>query len=403
MDANLAARLAALPSLEARRGKPVTMRCKVCGTPARFFDVTDFWKGAGYYPFGPSGIPVEYFRCDTCGFMFTPLFDDWTSEDFRKYIYNDEYVAVDGEYSDLRPRRVATAMIKLLAGFEDARLMDYGSGTGLFADHLRADGFKHITSFDPFSQPVRPSGRFDIITCFEVIEHSPDPLATFQDIASLLSDDGCVILGVSLQPPEIEAIRCNWWYCMPRNGHVSLYTDRALALLATDSGLLFHLGVGMHAFSRPVVGRFANLAYRVSLPLLPISLNAPQLTNDLDSTAKRWQSVELFSGIPTRWTAEADVSWQVAIPPIRSVIVRIRVPFVSEVRPGFAAESRLLVDGAEALTTVSGRSILAEVRVEGRSSIDVTLRTPPVVSPSSLRDSGDRRQLGLAVPCPPAS
>jgi SAM-dependent methyltransferase len=399
MDMELAVRLAALPHLSADHARSAARPCKVCGKPAPFFDVTDFWKGSRFFPYGPSGIPVAYHRCDACGFMFAPLFDDWASEDFQKYIYNDEYIAVDSAYADVRPKHTATEMAKSLAGFEDARMIDYGSGTGLFANHMRAAGFKNITNFDPFSDPVRPSGRFDIITCFEVIEHSPTPLETLRDIASLLNDDGCVVLGESLQPPDIDVVRCNWWYCMPRNGHISLYTDRSLALLATRAGLLFHPGKGMHTFSRPVSGRFADLACRTSPALLPISLGAPQSTSKPEAIKPRWQGVETFSGGPTRWTAEADLCWNVAVPPARSVLVRIRVPFAVEVRPGFATESRLLVDGIEQATSVSDRSIIAEVRVEGRASIDVTLRTPPVVSPSSLRNSADHRLLGLAIPC----
>ena len=322
MDTKFFAPFAALPRLDVRQAHLAAKSCKICGNPALFFDVTDFWKGSAFYPFGPSCIPVAYHRCSICGFMFAPLFDDWTGEDFRKYIYNDEYLNVDGEYG-CRPKRLATAMTKFLAGFEDARIIDYGSGMGLFASQMRASGFKNITSYDPFSEPVRPSGRFDIITCFEVIEHTPTPLETFRNIASLLQDDGCIILGKSLQPTNIDVIRCNWWYCMPRNGHISLYTDRALGLLATHSGLLFHPGEGLHAFSGPAVGRFEQLARRVSSPMLPVLLGAPQSPNRFEETKTQWHGVELFSGTPTRWTAEATLPWRVAIPSMRSVVVRI--------------------------------------------------------------------------------
>lgn len=399
MDPLIREALAALPPLATARGRSASKPCKVCGNPTRFFDVTDFWKGSAYYPFGPSGIPVAYHRCNTCGFMFAPLFDDWSEDDFRKYIYNDEYLAVDGEYAEIRPRRVATHMAKFLAGFEDARLVDYGSGTGQFAARMRAGGFRNVTSFDPFSAPVRPSGRFDIITCFEVIEHTPTPLETLQDIASLLNDDGCVVLGESLQPPDIDMIRCNWWYCMPRNGHISLYTDRALAILAMRSGMLFHPGGGLHAFSHATTGRFSDLARRVSLPLLPVSLGAPQSTDKSAETTTRWHAAESFSGMPTRWSAKAEVSWHVEMPAIRSMIACIRIPFANEVRPGFAGESRILVDGVEVTSFLSDRSIAADVKVEGRGSLTVTLRTPPVVSPSALRNSTDHRKLGLAIQC----
>lgn len=399
MKFELAERLAALPRLVVGLRQLAATPCKVCAGPAPFFDVTDFWKGSIFYPFGPSGIPITYHRCEACGFMFAPLFDDWTREDFRKFIYNDEYLAVDGEYSGIRPKRVAAAMAKSLSGFEDARLMDYGSGVGVFAAEMRAAGFQNIASFDLFSEPDRPSGPFDIITCFEVIEHTPTPLETLQDIESLLSDDGCIILGESLQPPDIDVLRCNWWYCMPRNGHISLYTDRTLALLATRSGLMFHSGDGMHAFSRPRGGRFADLARRISPPLLPVSLGAPRLSDEPAKT-KSWHDVESFSGRPTRWTAQATVSWLVEISLRPPVLVRIRVPFINEARPGFAAECWITVDGMEAKTSISGQSVAAEVILEKGSSIEVTLHMPTLVSPSDVTKSEDRRRLGLAIPCP---
>jgi SAM-dependent methyltransferase len=252
MKQELASRLAALPPLASAGVSAALLSCKICGSVAEFFDVTDFGKGNAFFRFGPSGISIEHYRCRDCGFMWAPLFDDWTAADFKHHIYNDEYRFVDGEYAEARPKRMADHMAKWLAGFETARILDYGSGNGLFAQHLRDAGFKHVANFDPFSEPIRPAGRFDVITCFEVIEHSPTPVQTMNELASLLAEDGCIILGESLQPPDIASLRCGWWYCMPRNGHISFYTDRALVKLAALSDLLFHPGGGLHAFSRQI-------------------------------------------------------------------------------------------------------------------------------------------------------
>ena len=399
MDLRIKETLETLPPLAAARGRSPSKPCKVCGNLTRFFDVTDFWKGSAYYPFGPSNIPVAYYRCDMCEFMFAPLFDDWTEEDLGSNIYNDDYLLVDGEYAEIRPQRIATRMAKFLAGFEDAHLMDYGSGAGKFAAIMRDSGFKNITSFDPFSKPVRPSGQFDIITCFEVIEHTATPVETVRDIASLLNSNGCVILGEALQPPDIDVIRCNWRYCMPRNGHISFYTDGTLALLAARAGLLFHPGNGLHALSRPVIGGFTDLADRVSLPMQSALLGAPASTDKSVGPARGWHSVESFSGVGVRWSADAELSWRIATTSSRTSVVRIRVPYIGEVRAGFAAGSQLLVDGVEATTSLSRRSIIAEVRVDGRASIEVTLRTPALLAPSALRSSADHRRLGLAIPC----
>jgi 2-polyprenyl-3-methyl-5-hydroxy-6-metoxy-1,4-benzoquinol methylase len=61
-------------------------------------------------------------------------------------------------------------------------------------------GFPHVASYDPFSMPVRPIGKFDVITCSEVIEHSPFPLRTLADMRSMLADEGCIVLSETLQP-----------------------------------------------------------------------------------------------------------------------------------------------------------------------------------------------------------
>jgi SAM-dependent methyltransferase len=399
MTPELAARLAALPRLGSSSAAATSLPCKLCAGPAEFFDVTDFWKGSAFFRFGASGIAVQHYRCRTCGFMWAPLFDDWTKEDFARHIYNDEYHLVDGEYAGARPRRTAEHMAKWLAGHESARILDYGSGSGLFAQHMQHAGFERVSSFDPFSEPTRPAGQFDIITCFEVIEHSPVPDQTMRDLAEFLADDGCIILGESLQPPEIGTVRCGWWYCMPRNGHISFYTDRSLAALAAQVGLLFHPGAGLHGFSRPTPGKFANLARCIGLPLLPITLGAPSAAEDSPAIKNVWHGVERFAGIPTRWTRSPEVSWRGAVPSGGPMAVRIRIPFAGQVRPNFAAESRVLVDGIAAKAVVQDGAIFAEQVVAGGTEVTITLRTPPVMVPARVADSSVRRQLGLAVPC----
>lgn len=181
---------------------------------------------------------------------------------------------------------------------------------------------------------------------------------------------------------------------MPRNGHVSLYTDRSLATAALQARVLFHRGQGLHAFSRPSDGRFASIADRISLPLFPVSLTAPQEQQD-----GLWHALEVFSGMPTRWTASPEISWRVVVPSRRKMVLLVRVPFSNEVKPGFSQESRILVNGAETQVRIVNRSLEAEVEIGGSLSVEVTLRTPDLFSPSELRNSPDGRRLGLAIPC----
>ena len=98
MDASLASQISLLPRLNRGNALAGAVPCKVCDSPAVFFDVVDFNKSAGGYAFGPSGINLPWHRCDNCGFLFTPFFDDWTPDDFSQFIYNQDYALVDPDY-----------------------------------------------------------------------------------------------------------------------------------------------------------------------------------------------------------------------------------------------------------------------------------------------------------------
>lgn len=168
--------------------------------------------------------------------MFTSFFDGWSHDDFKKYIYNDDYIKVDPDYVSLRRIGWANVFSSLLDSVRDLRILDYGSGAGVFEETMNNFGYKNVASYDPFSSAARPAGRFDIITCVEVIEHTTDPSGTLDDILKFLNPGGIIILSQLMQPEDIKVIRVHWWYLGPRNGHVSTYTTMALAQLAAQKG-----------------------------------------------------------------------------------------------------------------------------------------------------------------------
>lgn len=225
--------------------------CKVCGTPTRLIDAVDFCKccSAEPYQFGLTGIIVPYFRCPNCQFMFTDLIDDWSATDISRYIYNDDYIKVDPDYIEKRPHRTAAHLAPLLSECRNVRILDYGSGSGVFAQAMTAQGYVSVDSYDPYSSPQPLTGTFDLITCIEVLEHSPQPLHTLTEIAGRLSEKGAILVGQSLQPDDIEVIAGRWWYLAPRNGHVSFYTHETFLALAERSHLKYEGGNGIYAFT----------------------------------------------------------------------------------------------------------------------------------------------------------
>jgi hypothetical protein len=246
---------------------PGAVACKVCGGASTLYGVVDFHKScieAQGRRLAMSGRPIYYRRCQRCGFLFTTAFDTWDFEAFRRHIYNNDYVAVDPDYVEARPSGNASVIAR---SFPDARssmtILDYGGGSGLLAARLREQGFTAST-YDPFSSfNEPPRERFDLITCFEVMEHVPSPDATVAAMVGLMKKPGAILFSTLVQPANMDEVGLNWWYASPRNGHISLYSTAALALLFQPYGMkVGSFSQGLHM----AYGEIPPFAAHLNLP-----------------------------------------------------------------------------------------------------------------------------------------
>ena len=101
----------------------------------------------------------------------------------------------------------------------------------------------------PSPRPARPHGKFGLIICFEVIEHTVSPAACVNDVAAFLVLGGCLVFSQPLQPADIEVLYGSWWNIGRRNGHCSFFTADARARLAANSGPGFHRGDWLHSIA----------------------------------------------------------------------------------------------------------------------------------------------------------
>jgi len=379
----LSEQLSQLPPLDRRAPFRRMRTCKVCGMGAVLFDRVDFNKYCSiqdFYEFGMAGVSITYHRCLSCGFIFTEDMDDWPAEDFAKLIYNADYVKVDGEYVHDRPVRAADDFARRLAGCEQASILDYGSGAGVFVDRMRDCGFRHVEAYDPFSSPRRPEGEFDIITSFEVIEHSPDPLGTLQDMRSLLRHDGCILFSQTVQPPEILSIRGNWWYLAPRNGHVSTFTEEALFELARRKDFVLHKGDTVYGFASRLPSSFAKFAVeRIGPSLAVLRLLAPlaSLHSVIAFPSPQdifWHPADATEIWHYRWTGEKTIWWDAQWP--ETEVLQVRIPVVQERAPGFAAACEIEFAGIRQRVKQDRGEIVAEFATHGLSSGSIALHLP---------------------------
>jgi 2-polyprenyl-6-hydroxyphenyl methylase/3-demethylubiquinone-9 3-methyltransferase len=215
-----------------------TKRCKCCGAATEPFAALDFSRSCEDRhapPFAPSGELVPYVRCMNCGFIFTDYFDNWPPVRMAERIYNADYHLADPEFAEQRPAATAADLARWLAPLRSGiAALDYGGGNGTLAALMRRGGFDY-DAYDPyFAGDPLPNRRYDLVTSFEVVEHTADPYGNLATLLSYTKPDGAVLVSTALQPAEVTS---DWWYIAPRNGHISIHSARSLRHLAGRLGV----------------------------------------------------------------------------------------------------------------------------------------------------------------------
>lgn len=234
--------------------------CKICGGDAPLHGVVDFNKsceiGRGLV-LPVLGLGIWYHRCTSCGFLFSRQFDEFKPEDWKREVYNSGYALVDPDYAGARAaanapvaRKIAEQLCltdPLRASFiiDPPRGLDYGSGAGTLVG-LLSDPLMEWVGWDPLEGDVRPAGLFELVTAFEVFEHTTSPIETCRDALGFVRGGGALLFS-TLTIDELAPHDLAHWYIAPRNGHVSIHSTRSLELMFGQMGFhVQHLNPGLH-------------------------------------------------------------------------------------------------------------------------------------------------------------
>lgn len=218
-----------------------TSVCKLCGghAPEQFQVEAD--RRPGHEPTAPT---VPYFRCGGCGFLFATHLDAPDAEQ----LYEDDYFGTTDLGAEPRrelPRQMAEQLRVWLGGAVEP-VLDFGSGTGRAVARMREAGLEaygvDIVEPEVAKDHIRvglleDDSRFGLVTAIEVFEHLPDPVAAASAIARALRPGG--LLAMTTETHDPATLAPDWWYLAPGAGHISLYTPRALEVLAGRAG--FHV------------------------------------------------------------------------------------------------------------------------------------------------------------------
>jgi SAM-dependent methyltransferase len=201
-------------------------------------------------------------KCTECGFVFTLKYPD--NQNIGKYYESDNYISHDDSakgilnliYFQVRRLmlRKKRRIIEKATGLTKGRILDVGCGTGYFAAKIKKVGWD-VTGIEPnvkardfaarhFALNVispehiseLPSGVFDCITLWHVLEHFHDPFSYAAEIKRLMRPGGLCLCAI----PNCSSFDADhydeYWaaYDVPR--HLWHFTPETFRLFAQKAG-----------------------------------------------------------------------------------------------------------------------------------------------------------------------
>jgi 2-polyprenyl-3-methyl-5-hydroxy-6-metoxy-1,4-benzoquinol methylase len=190
------------------------IKCRICFHPEHSIVYEGQIRSGGVGSGFVKGYTV--IECDKCGFVqLSPvpekLDEFYETEEYRsQFDYKFDPSSIHSKYDHEQNERIARIGIQNIRG---KIVLDLGSSAGVFLDTVHSLAHKTIAvepagfykeyltnkghTYYPYPEDAIAAGELvDIITCFDVIEHVPDPLDLVKSAFKLLKPGGIFILSM---------------------------------------------------------------------------------------------------------------------------------------------------------------------------------------------------------------
>jgi SAM-dependent methyltransferase len=180
-------------------------------------------------------------------------------EDMATFVDAEYAAGVYRDYVDARKLKLATIrrrMPLIRANAKGPRLLDVGCGTGFFIEEALDAGFDpagielssvaigraepsvrtRITHGDVNTLLSTDARQFDVVTAFDIIEHTFDPAAFLDDVGRLLAPSGLLALSTPDTGHWLRRLMRSRWPMLQPHQHTFLFSQPAMRALLRDHG-----------------------------------------------------------------------------------------------------------------------------------------------------------------------
>jgi SAM-dependent methyltransferase len=253
------------------------VQCFLCGDGASFYCELD---------------GGTYFRCSQCGSMF--LHPTPTLEEMRTYAESHYKAGVYTEYTKARPLKLATfrGRIELIKKHKPSgKLLDLGCACGFMIEAALEAGYdaygvefseEAINAAAPaIRERIRqgdinqvPAGEFDVITAFDILEHTQDPLVSLRQWATLLKPGGLLVVTSPDTDSMFRKVMRSRWPMLQPLQHTFMFSGSGMNDVLSRAGL------------RPLEVRSANKVMTVDYLVGQLQIYFPTPVKIFQSASK---------------------------------------------------------------------------------------------------------------------